>query len=104
MKKLPKIYQNEINKSIKNNKTVFRFKNEDSTYRIEQNDSNDKITETLTEIFKGIGYSYNIPVSIKTKAKTYKTSLVAKNSNDIVTIDNEIIPIKEIISIEKLKE
>ncbi len=102
MKKLPKIYQNEINKSIKNNKTVYRFKNEDSAHRTIQ-ETNNTITETLAEIFNGIGYSYNIPVNIKTKDKTYETTLVAKTSNNVVTIDNEIIPIKDIISLQKLK-
>ena len=101
MKKLPKIYQNEINKNIKNNKTIYRFKNEDLTYQKTQETSNDTITETLAEIFNGIGYSYNIPVTIRTKEKTYKTTLVSKTKNNIVTIDNEVIPIKEIITLEK---
>lgn len=101
MKKLPKIYQNEIDKSIKNNKTVYRFKNEDSNYESIQNKNT--VANTLDEIFNGIGYSYNIPVIIKTNAKTYETTLVAKTANNIVTIDNEIIPINEIISLKKLK-
>ena len=98
MKKLPKIYQNEITKSIKNNKTVFRFKNEETNSSLEEDKT---ITDTIEEIFNGIGYSYNIPVTIRTKEKTYKTTLVSKTKNNIVTIDNEVIPIKEIITLEK---
>ena len=98
MKKLPKIYQNEITKSIKNNKTVFRFKNEETNSSLEEDKT---ITDTIEEIFNGIGYSYNIPVTIMTKEKTYKTTLVSKTKNNIVTIDNEVIPIKEIITLEK---
>ena len=98
MKKLPKIYQNEITKSIKNNKTVFRFKNEETNSSLEEDKT---ITDTIEEIFNGIGYSYNIPVTIRTNEKTYKTTLVSKTKNNIVTIDNEVIPIKEIITLEK---
>ncbi len=98
MKKLPKIYQNEITKSIKNNKTVFRFKNEETNSSLEEDKT---IMDTIEEIFNGIGYSYNIPVTIRTKEKTYKTTLVSKTKNNIVTIDNEVIPIKEIITLEK---
>ncbi len=103
MKKLPKIYQNEITKSIKNNKTVYRFKNEDTKNNQVIENTNNSITEILNSIFNGIGYSYNIPVLIKTNSKNYETTLVAKTANNIITIDNEIIPIKEIISIEKIK-
>ena len=97
MKKLPKIYQNEITKSIKNNKTVFRFKNEETNSSLEEDKT---ITDTIEEIFNGIGYSYNIPVTIMTKEKTYKTTLVSKTKNNIVTIDNEVIPIEDILNLE----
>ncbi len=96
MRKLPKIYQNNFNKKIMNNKEVCYLKNEDS--RKEKQD----IQEILIEIFSGIGYSYNIPVLIKTSNKIYETSLIAKTKNNVVTLDNEIIPINQIISIKKL--
>lgn len=98
MKKLPKIYQNGIAKTFKNNKTIDRFKNESTIETSLEN--KDTVKETLNKIFNGIGYSYNIPVIIKTISKTYETTLVAKTSNNIITIDNEVIPIKEIISLK----
>lgn len=97
MKKLPKVYQNNITKTIKNNKTVCHLKDEESTETLENKES---LTDTLSEIFSGVGYSYNIPVLITTKTKTYDTSLVAKTSNNIITLDNEIIPINSIISLK----
>lgn len=96
MRKLPKIYQNNFNKKIMNNREVCYLKNEDNIK--EKQD----IQEILIEIFSGIGYSYNIPVLIKTSNKVYETSLIAKTRNNVVTLDNEIIPINKIISIEKL--
>ena len=48
-------------------------------------------------MFSGYGYAYNIPVTIKTSTQTYETSLIAKTSNNIITLDNNIIPISDII-------
>lgn len=100
MKKLPKIYQNEINKKINNNKTTCYIKNENT--KIESM-SNQDISKLLDEVFSGIGYSYNIPLTIKTKQNIYNTSLIARTKNNIITLDNDTIPLNEIISITKKK-
>lgn len=100
MKKLPKIYKNEIDKKINNNKNICYVEKEDSVL---QKNTKEQITETIEEIFSGIGYSYNIPVTIKTSNKTYETSLIAKTKNSIITLDNETIPLETIISIQKKK-
>ncbi|MDD5887870.1 MAG: hypothetical protein PUC82_00015 [bacterium] len=98
MKKLPKVFQNEISKNINNNKKVCYLKEENKNVS-DPITSNQTITDTLDEIFSGLGYSYNIPVIIKTKTKTYDTSLITKSRINIITIDNEVIPISDIISI-----
>lgn len=90
MKKLPSIYKNEINKKIKNNREVTYIKEE------KQN-----INEIIDSIFNGVGYSYNIPLIITTKDKVYETSLISRNKTKINTLDNQSIPISEIISIER---
>ena len=102
MKKLTKIYQNEITKNFKNNKTSYRFKNIDNATSTTE-DNALTIEKNLTTIFDGIGYSYNIPVTITTATHTYHTTLIAKTSNNVVTIDNEIIPIKDITSLNIVK-
>ena len=102
MKKLPKIYQGEINKKIKNNKEFCHLETktiENKTYKNKKPNE-----EIIDEIFSGIGYSYNIPVIIETKNKVYNTSLIAKTKNNLITLDNEIIPISEIIIIKKQKD
>ncbi|MCI8568367.1 MAG: hypothetical protein HFJ11_00110 [Bacilli bacterium] len=91
MKKLPKLYKNEINKNINNNKNYCYLKNEVAI---------DSIEEKLNSIFNGIGYSYNIPVTIKTHDKIYKTSLVSKTKNNLITLDNEVIKLEDIISLD----
>lgn len=98
MKKLPKVYQNTIDKKINNNKEVSYIKNlTEKSISID----NKSVKETLNDIFNGFGYAYNIPIIIRTKEKTYETSLVTKTENNIVTLDNDVIPIDRIISITK---
>lgn len=103
MKKLPKVFQNNISKPINNNKKVCYLKNEEKEITTEniiiQEESNQDITKILDEVFSGIGYAYNIPLEIKTNSKTYNTSLIAKTNRNVITLDNEIISISDIISI-----
>ncbi len=101
MKKLPEIYKNISKVPINNNRGVYRFKNEESFIE-EKIDSNKEVKETLKEIFNGLGNSYNILVKIITKDKEYETSLVSRTANNIVTIDNDVILIKDIINIKIL--
>ena len=97
MKKLPKIYQTDILKEINNNKKSCYV----SIEPIEINTDTQEIT--LDEIFSGLGYSYNIPLIIMTSNAKYQTSLIAKTKKNLITIDNEIIPISEVISIKRKK-
>ncbi len=92
MKKLPKIFQNEITKRIKNNQTKFSLENKESPPNVE---------EFINKLFKEKRHIYNIKLIIKTKRKTYTTSIISKNKKSIITIANEIIPIKEIIDIKR---
>lgn len=108
MKKLPKIYQNDITKKIKNNKSICICIEGKSKYhpkenKIEEIKTSEQIDETLNKIFSGIGYSYNIPVIIEYSDKKVETSLIAKTNNNIVTLENEIIPITDIKTI-KIKD
>lgn len=93
MKKLPDLYKSAINKSIHNNKEVCYLKNVEEKPK-------ESIEKTINQIFNGIGYSYNIPVTIVTDLKVYNTSLIAKIRNNVVTLDNEVINIDDIRNIE----
>ena len=96
MKKLPKIYK-EDNLQIKvNNKTkcIVELNNE------EYKENNLKI---INDIFSGLGYPFNVLLTIKTKKEEKTTSLIGKTEKAIITLDNEIIPIAEILSITRKK-
>lgn len=96
MKKLPKVYKNNIDKNIKNNKSVCYVKEE---LRNTDSSKNTSVKEQLDIIFSGMGYSYNIPITIKTDEKIYNTSLIAKTKKYVVTLDNDVIQIDNIKSI-----
>lgn len=100
MKKLPKLYRNNISKPIKNNKEVCYLNREE----VSKEKPQQTVEEALSEIFNGIGYSYNIPVVITTKNKIYHTSIVTKTKQAILTLENEIIPRKDIIEIKIKKK
>ena len=76
MKKLPKIYQGEFTKKINNNKKTCYLDLKEEKNKTTQD--NKTILSTITEIFSGLGHSYNIPVTITTKNQVYETSLIAK--------------------------
>lgn len=92
MKKLPKIYKNEKIHPKDNNTNFYKIDNEEEII-IEENN----LEEELNKIFNGRGHSYNVPVIIKTKEKIYNTYLLAKTKDNLITLENEIIPIEEII-------
>lgn len=101
MKKLPKIYQAEFNKKINNNKKFCCV--EEKTESVEHISAEENIQELINDIFSGIGYSYNIPLTIKTINKSYETCLIAQTKHNVITIENEVIPISEIITIKRKK-
>lgn len=103
MKKLPKIYQNEITKKIRNNKEICYLKDSETIKTHQQSETID-ISKTLNTIFNSLGQSYNIPVVITTKDKEYVTGIVAKTKDNIITLDNDLIPLEEIINIEIKKK
>lgn len=96
MKKLPELYKNNDMHPKNNNKKVCYLNNEEV-----RNNSKTDILQELDSIFNSLGYSYNIPIIIETKNDKIHTSLVTKSKNYVITIDNQTIPISDIINIEK---
>ncbi len=94
MKKLPELYKNLNTKLIDNNKKVYYMKEDRSV-------NTTSVEDELNSIFNSLGYSYNIPVELVTKTSTYHTSLVAKTKENVLTIDNQTIPIRDIVRITR---
>lgn len=97
MKKLPEIYKNQINKSFRNNKSVY-YSNEKIPENIQKNST---VKEVLKSLKREKGYIFNKPVLIKTKDKTIDTAIIYINENSIITLSEDTIKIEDILSITR---
>ena len=95
MKDLPKLYKNENSIITDNNKKVCYLEKKKKKLVMEELNSifNDLNTQNINN---------NIKVFIKTKKKSYETSIIIKTKKDIITIDDERIPIEDIVYIKRI--
>lgn len=99
MKKLPKIYKNDISHEIKNNKDMVYVKSNEEEFIKENNEMS--IDEKITTIFNSNRHIFNIPIEIVTKDKKYSTYIAGKMRDCIITLDNDVIKIDDIIDIRE---
>lgn len=99
-KKIPKVFANKVNS---------KGNNDDSFYSHEKVLDNDKsqplkfeksINQKINDIFNSSNYIYKADVLIKLKDGEVTKRIVGKNSKNLITIDNELIPISDIIDIK----
>lgn len=105
-KKLPRIFRSEIDKQINNNRSVYYVNKESDDFSFstrkekEVKTSSIDINEKINGIFKPGRHSFNVEVEIITKSKTYDTKIAGKIRDCIVTLDNDVIPIHDIVDIK----
>ncbi len=102
MKQLPPIFKVSNNIKDTNQKYYYeKVTNKIKPKEIKKTiDNNLSIEEKINKIFKTKGYAFNIPVEITFSNKTVNTYLALKRNNSIITLDNEVIPISTITSLE----
>ena len=102
IKKLPKIYQNDISKNIRNNEVAYYSKSENKFNQVfDDTMSYGDVKRFLDQIFNGERHAFNIPVIIKTNTRVYNTSLITMNDTYILTYDQDKINIQDIVSIKR---
>lgn len=89
-KNLPKMYKNSINKKINNNAFVFYGSDKEKNKEI-----------NIDDYFKK-NKIYRKEVKITLKDKTLIKNIIGRTSNHLITIDNELIKIEDIIKIEEI--
>ena len=62
------------------------------------------IKSTIKSLFQSKNYVYKLDVIIETKNKTIDTSIVGQTNNHLITIDNELILINDILDIYEKKK
>lgn len=97
-KELPKMYQNKIKKDFSNIQKVFSTMYEDRSATFEENIKTDMYTveQKIYNIFKSPTYIYKADVVIVTDNGKIEKRIVGKNKDNLITIDNEYIPISTI--------
>ena len=102
MKELPKMYQNRINKNIDNAQKIYSSLDNRNIKNIEQNKNRKyEIEQKIYNIFNSKDYIYKVDVTIVTDNGSIEKRIVGKNRNNLITIDNEYIPISSIRDIYK---
>lgn len=105
-KKLPEMFANKIDKPAGNNNKIFYSSNEERAVVPETPEEKpEKITKNINQkirdIFNSSNYVYKADVEIEIGGKTVVKRIVGRNSNHLITIDNELIPITEITDIQR---
>lgn len=100
-KKLPKVFANKIDKELNNNETVYYNKNEER--KIEEKDPLTSIltvNQKINQIFSSARYVYKADVIITTKNGKVNKRIIGRNRNELITMDNEVINVNDILDIE----
>lgn len=103
-KKLPKVFVNKVDKVLTNNEKVSYGLSENRNFEtakkpiIQKN--NMDVNQKINAIFNSPGYVYKASVVIKLTNGTIHKQIIGKNNTHIITIENELIPINEILDID----
>ena len=105
-KNLPGVFANKISKSASHNSSVSYTSNNSNVVK----ETNDKVRDSKTDtqnvnqkinsIFSSTRYVYKADVDITLKDQVIKRKIIGKNSVHLITLDNELIPISDIIDIK----
>lgn len=99
-KKLPSIFANKIDKPLSNNERVaYGAKEKKSETEERSSTSNKNVTQKISEIFSSPRYVYKADVKIVTKNGTFTKKIIGQNNTHLITIDNELFPISDIVDI-----
>ena len=103
MKEIPKVFQNNVDKDFKNNDNVFYSSNNNQKNESVLKD-NRTITQKINEIFSSPNYIYKSNVEITLKDKKILKKIIGRNKNYLITMDNNLIPINDIVDIKSIKK
>ena len=101
MSELPRMYHNKIDKDVSNNERVFSTldrggKRKDITNFFINNRNNYTVEQKISNIFNSPNYIYKIDVVIVTDTSRDTKRIIGKTKTNLITMDNEYIPINKI--------
>ena len=106
-KNLPHVFANKINSDIRNNNSYYSSANISADIEYNKTEApsliGQNINQKINTIFSSPNYVYKATVKITLDSGTVIKKIVGRNRNYLITIDNELIPIDEIIDIDYAK-
>ena len=102
MNKLPKVYVNKISSKSVNNEEVFYSKKGKSVSKTLDSSSavnNLLVQKKINDIFNSPNFVYKVNVILTLKDGKREETLIAKTNDGVLTIDNKVIRIKDILGI-----
>ncbi len=94
---LPKVYQNKNIGNINNAQEYFYSLNTKQISKPENRRID--IKEKINKLFQSNKFIYKIKVIVTTSTGEKETTIIGKTNNDLITINNDLIPISDIIDI-----
>lgn len=108
-KKLPHVFANKLEKEFKNNEKIYysnMTNNSNSNPGVKaetetrSKNNNLNVNQKINNIFNSNRYVYKADVNITTKSGVLNKKIIGQNSLYLITIDNELIPISDILDID----
>lgn len=96
MNKLPNVFASPINKKLNNYQDMYR-----SDKKVKSYNSKD-INKKINEIFGSLNHVYKSKVRITMTDGVKEEEIVGKTNTNLLTIDNKLIKITDILDIEKI--
>lgn len=93
---LPKVFHS-VNKKFNNNKAVFYSKNS------AESENKKTIYQKINDIFSSPNYIYKANVEISLKDKIIVKRIIGRNKEYLITMDNDLVKISDILDIKTVK-
>jgi len=97
-KDLPKVYGLNVDHDT-NSRMAYTKSDEEIIKKEEKEIFKKPINQKIKDLFNSTNYIYKIDAVIELKDKTITKRLIGRTSDYLITIDNEQIPISEILDI-----
>lgn len=107
MKDLPKVFHNKIEKNITNNEMIYYSDKKKSDSNFDHTNKNERkknINQKINQIFSSSNYIYKANVEISLNDKKIIKRIIGRNKEYLITMDNELIKIDDIIDIKFKKK
>jgi hypothetical protein len=94
----PRVFVSPINKKINNSQELYYGSNNE-----ERKEDKKDIIKKINEIFSSINHVYKSKVLVTTIKDSFICDVVGKTSSSLLTLNGDVIPIKDILDIKKYK-